>query len=98
MLFENDGIILFADPHRRGEGVRFGNLVARLQEAAFVLHREKLSRSIATQRFDRRRLRLEGGAGDGSQPEARRYAVFKNFEGNEPGYGRDFMRLVMVMA
>src|ERR1700738_3981725 len=98
VFFENDGIILCADPHCRREGVRFRNLIARLQETAYVANREKLSRSIGTQSFDRRRLRQQNGAGCGSKPEARRHAVFKNFEHNGSGSGRDFMRLVMVMA
>ncbi len=98
VFFENDGIILFADPHHRRECVRFRNFVARLQEAAFILHREKLSRSVGTQGFDRRSLRHQDGAGCGSKPEARRHAVFKNFEQDGSGSGRDFMRLIMVMA
>src|SRR6202158_3353491 len=98
VLFENDGIILLSDPHRRSEGMWFRNLVTRFQEAVFVTHREQLPRSIGTDRFDRRRLRLQGGPGDGPEPEARRNPIFKNFEDNEPVSGRDFMRLVMVMA
>ncbi len=98
VLFEHDGIVLLADPHRRREGMRFRNLVMRFQEATLVTHREALPRAIRTQRFDRRRLRRQSGAGDGPQPKARRYPVFKHFEHNEPVGGRDLMRFVMVVA
>ena len=57
VLFEDDGIILLADPHMRRERVRLGNFFNRFQIAALIVHREKLPGPVRAHGFNRRRLR-----------------------------------------
>src|ERR1700733_16159383 len=97
MLFEDDGIILFADPHRRREGVRFRNFVNRFQIVAFVLHNKELACSVRTHGFNRKRRCGQNRAGVGTKSKPRWHPVLKYFENDGSRRGRDLVGLVMVM-
>ena len=98
MLFEDDGIILLADPHMRRKSVRFGNLVDRFQIAALISHRENLPRAVRAHGFEPTLLvPSERRPIAAREPETRRHAVLEHFEDDDPGIGRDAVRLVMVM-
>src|SRR5580692_7220589 len=98
VFFENDRIILLANPHRRGEGMRFRNLVDRFQISGFILQGKNLPGAVRPDGFNRRRLHSQSQARFGPKPEARRYPVLEDFEHHTPAGGRDLMGFVVVMA
>src|SRR5579872_2085789 len=99
MFLENEATLRAGDAQMGGEFVRLGNFVDRFEKAAAIGEKKGLARAVRPHGFDRDGLRRRQGRRRGAQAEARRRAVFEDFERRRlgPGGGVAFLALVPGM-